>query len=167
MQDSQSPSIYCLAMAGCGEGGCFRRDVNQRRWRELQAAIDGYRALSPSGQQHHLLQASHRSYTFPTSSNHTIRQLRPCSNLATRHGQPHTRRCHGQVSTPRRRVVQLGLLQRLTLDAAVRDTPNSVSPATTLPLSFSLPPSQPKALLLAAQEDQAPAAQPLRTSPLS
>ena len=43
-------------------------------------------------------------------SNQTIRRSRSYHPLTTRHGQPHSRRCHGQVSTPRRRVVQLWIL---------------------------------------------------------
>jgi len=60
------------AMAGCGEGGCFRCDVNVS-WRELQAAIDDYRALSPAARQ-----ASKSLYTLLPFSNLTIRQSRPC-----------------------------------------------------------------------------------------
>ena len=88
----------------------------------------------------------------------------PYNPPATRYGQPHARRCHGQVSAPRDEVRRKHT--QLTLSSAVRDTPNLVSPATTLPPSSSQPRSQQKAPQ-AELEAQDQAVQLSRTSPPS
>jgi hypothetical protein len=103
------------------------------------------RRQTDGGQPGRDLTSSHRTTTTTSTipSPHPTHLSALALTLHRHHGEPNSRRCHGQVCA--NLSIPCQLLRSANTSPAAPDTRSWASPATILPPSYSPPPSLPRA----------------------